>query len=279
LLPMVAETVYRGLTGERSVHLADWPDPLSLPDDLGLVVQMDTVREVCSAGHSVRKANDLRARLPVADVTVAGAGAPDLEPYRGLIEDELNVKHVRLVSEVDEVADLVLHVAPSVCGPRLGPATQQVIAAVRRGEWTRLADGGVEAAGHVLVEGEYFLSLVPKDAASARALPGHEMVVSLSLERTPELDREGLARDVVRQVQEARKRAGFDVTDRIRLVLYVSHFAELRRAVEEYTTMISGETLADEVVLAEEPTADAERATVADGRVFHLRVVRVAGGQ
>ena len=75
LLPMVTETVYRGLTGERSVHLADWPSPSTLPEDDELASHMDTVRAVCSAGHSVRKAGDLRARLPLGWALVA-APAP-----------------------------------------------------------------------------------------------------------------------------------------------------------------------------------------------------------
>ena len=278
LLPMVSEAVYRGLTGERSVHLADWPDAASLPRDVRLVSEMDTVREVCSAGHSVRKARDLRARLPLSSVTVAGAGAAELAPYRELIADELNVKEVLLVSDVREVADLVLQVNPSALGPRLGPATQQVIGAVRRGEWKRTDAGGVEAAGHPLAEGEYFLSLVPKDAASARPLPGNEAVVSLSVEVTPELGREGLARDVVRQIQEARKRAGFDVSDHIRLVLHLPN-AELRRAVEEHRAMIASETLAAELVLAEAPPEGGEEATVAEGHVLYLRVERRPGPQ
>jgi len=174
---------------------------------------------------------------------------------------------------VSEVADVVLQVVPAVCGPRLGPATQQVISAVRRGEWRRAPEGGVEVAGHVLLEGEYLLSLLPKDPATARALPDNDMVVSLALELTPELRREGLARDIVRQVQLARKRAGFDVSDHIRLYLDVAHIDELQRAVEEHKAMIMGEVLAEEMVLG--PVAGAERATVADGRVFHLRVERV----
>ncbi len=275
LLPMVSETVYRGLTGERSVHLADWPEPSSLPSDPELVAEMDLVREVCSAGHSVRKATDRRARLPLASVTVAGAGAPRLAPYSALVAEELNVKAVNLVPDTAEVADLVLVVNPAVLGPRLGPATQQVIGAVRRAEWARTADGRVEAAGHVLEEGEYRLSLVPRNAGSARALPGNDMVVSLDVALTPELEREGLARDLVRQVQEARKRAGFDVSDRIRLVLDLGHFAELRQAVDEHRAMVTSETLADQLVMAERPLVDPQRATVADGRAFHLHVSRL----
>ena len=276
LLPMLSETVYRGLTGERSVHLADWPDASSLPRDNELVAQMDIVREVCSAGHSVRKAKDLRARLPLASVTVAGPRALSLEPYGDLIADELNVKEVYLRSDVSEVADHVLQVNPSALGPRLGAATQQVIRAVREGSWTRTPEGDVEVAGHVLGHEEYLLSLVPKDPEASRALPANDGVVSLSLGVTPELAREGLARDMVRQVQVARKTAGLDVSDHIRLVLYFPpHEPELRHAAEAHRELIAGETLADEIVFTDGPIADSFRATVVDGRAFHIGIVKL----
>jgi isoleucyl-tRNA synthetase len=213
-------------------------------------------------------------------VTVAGPGALSLEPYGELIADELNVKEVQLVSEVGEVADHVLQVNPSTLGPRLGSATQQVIRAVREGAWTRTPEGDVEVAGHVLGKEDYFLSLVPKDPEASRALPGNDLVVSLSLEVTPELAREGLARDIVRQVQEARKTAGLDVSDHIRLVLYFPpHEPELRHAAERHRDLIAGETLSDEVVFADGPIVDSFRATVADGRAFHIGIVKLPKGR
>jgi isoleucyl-tRNA synthetase len=275
LLPMLSESVYRGLTGERSVHLADWPDVSCLPADAALVAHMDTVREVCSAGHSIRKARGLRARLPLASVTVAGPGASALAPYLDLIADELNVKEVRLVEEVDDVADLVLQVNPSALGPRLGAATQHVIGAVRRGQWMRLPGGEVEVAGHVLGEGEYFLSLVPRDKDSSRALPGNDLVVSLSLEISEELELEGLARDLVRQVQEARKKAGLDVSDHIKLSLDFTHAPELRQAVGAHQEMVAGETLAGEIHFVHQPPPGAEEVALADGSAYYIRVEKL----
>jgi isoleucyl-tRNA synthetase len=275
LLPMLSEHIYRGLTGLRSVHLADWPEVGPLPRDDELVAGMDTVREACSAGHSVRKRAGYRARLPLAVVTVAGEGAAALEPFTDLIADELNVKEVRLVREVAGVADFVLRVQPAVLGPRLGPATQDVIAAVRRGSWRRLPDGRVEVAGQVLGGDEFFLSLVPKDPTSARALPGNTMVVALSLEMTPALEAEGLARDVVRQVQELRKRLGFDVSDHIRLALGFPGDAALLAAVEANRELVARETLAGELSVAGAGVAGGERLPVADGRYFEARAERL----
>jgi len=254
LLPLVSEVVYRGLTGERSVHLADWPSAEALPADQELVATMDRVRDVCSAGHSVRKAEDLRARLPLASATVSGEGAERLAPYVELIKDELNVKHVQLSSRVDEVADLVLQVSPSVLGPRAGAATQEIIAAVRRGQWDRTAEGAIEVRGRVLSDDEYFLSLVPKDKDASRALPGRDLVVTLDLKVTPELESEGLARDMVRIVQEARRTAGLYVSDHIRLKIDFAGSPQLLAAAQEHVQMLSGETLADEVTFG--PVAD-----------------------
>ena len=81
----------------------------------------------------------------------------------------------------------------------------------------------------------------------------------------------------MRQVQKARKEAGLDVSDHIRLFLDLSHFDELRHAVDEHMGIIAGETLADDIVLVDRPLLDGVRATVADGRVFHLRVECLPG--
>jgi isoleucyl-tRNA synthetase len=175
---------------------------------------------------------------------------------------------------VSEVADLVLQVNPSVLGPRLGGATQQVIKAVREGAWTRTAGGDVEVAGHVLADDEYFLSLVPKGPEASRALPGNVGVVSLALEVTDELAEEGSARDMVRGIQEARKTSGFDVSDHIRLALHFPGEPGLRQAAEHHAGLIAGETLSDEVAFEDEPISDGLRATVADGREFYIWMVQ-----
>ncbi len=169
----------------------------------------------------------------------------------------------------------MLQVNPAVLGPRLGAATQHVIGAVRRGQWMRLPTGQVEVAGHVLAEDEYFLSLVPRDKDSCRALPGKDLVVCLSLEVSEELELEGLARDLVRQVQEARKKAGLDVSDHIRLSLDFSAVPELRRAVAAHREMVAGETLAREIDFVHQPPPGAEEVTLADGKSYYVGVEKL----
>ena len=218
LLPFLTESLYRGLTGERSVHLADWPAPGELGSDPELVASMDLVREVCSGAHAIRKANHLRSRLPLRELSVHTTAPGRLVPYEDLIKDELNVKAVTFTDDVDSVAVRVLSLVPAVLGPRLGPDTQKLIDAVKRGEW-RAVDEGVEVCGLTLraSEGGYELLLRPRDERRGRSLPGGMGVVMLDTELDPELESEGIARDVVRTVQAARRDAGLAVTDCIEL--------------------------------------------------------------
>ena len=209
LAPLTAEEVWRGLTGERSVHLTDWPQAAEFPADPELVAAMDNVRAVGSAALSLRKAKGLRVRLPLPKLTVASAVADQLRPFADLVADEVNVKEVVLTGEVSAYCQQVLTVVPRALGPRVGKAVQQVIKAVKAGEW-ELVDGAPVAAGVTLAEGEYELRLVAADAEHSAPLPGAGGVVVLDTEVTPELAAEGLARDVVRVVAAGppRRRPG-----------------------------------------------------------------------
>ena len=272
LLPLLTESVYRGLTGERSVHLTDFPEPRSLPGDTDLVAAMDAVREVCSAVLSVRRAANLRVRLPLPSVTVAVPNPQLLEPYRALIADEVNVKEIRITSDVDAIARRVLAVNASVVGPRLGPAAQAVFAAARRGEW-RLTEDGLEIAGQQLGADDFTLAIRPRDEASTRVLDSATGVVSVDLTVTAELEREGLARDVVRLVQSARRDAGLDLADRIRLAVDLP--AAYAAAVEAHQDYLRTETLAAELKIGTVPPGMSVHETALDGGIARVGVARV----
>jgi isoleucyl-tRNA synthetase len=246
LLPLLSEEIYRGLTGEESVHLSDWPDPV-VGADTELVAQMDRVREVCSATLALRAAENARVRQPLASLVVAGADNLAIRPYLDLIADEVNVKSVSLSDEIDAFATFGLKINARALGPRLGQATKDVIKAAKQGEWTTLEGGGVEVDGHTLGPDEYSLTLEPREGVACRGLPGNDAIVVLDLGLTPELLQEGMARDVVRVVQQARKEAGLHVADRIRLVLPLQ--GEWREAVESFRDYVSEHTLATDLVL------------------------------
>jgi isoleucyl-tRNA synthetase len=243
LLPMVSESVWRGLTDGSSVHLADWPDASSLPSDPELVETMDRVREVCSAAHSVRKAQGLRARLPLRSLTVAGPDAARLAPFVDLIRDEVNVKAVVLTDDVDTYASRSLTVAFKVAAPRLGPATQGAARAAKAGDWALLGEGRARVGSVELEAGEWEVRWVPVSAEVTRALPGRESLVVLDTDVDEELEAEGTARDMVRAVQQRRRQLDLDVADRISLTLRAP--APVAAAIEgRWLDWVAGQTLA-----------------------------------
>ena len=109
-LPLITEEIYRGLTGDQSVHLSDWPDVSAFPEEQELIADMDLTRSVCSAALALRKAHNLRTRLPLAGLTVAGEGADRLLPYFDLIRDEVNVKQVQVSDRVEDLGSFLLKV-------------------------------------------------------------------------------------------------------------------------------------------------------------------------
>ncbi|WP_431972187.1 isoleucine--tRNA ligase [Nocardia sp. bgisy134] len=242
LLPLIAEVIWRGLTGDRSVHLADWPKEGELPEDPELVAAMDEVRMVCSTVLSLRKAKNLRVRLPLAEVTIAAGDAERLRPYADIIADEVNVKKVDLTTDVAVHGRFELAVNARAAGPRLGKDVQTVIKAVKAGEWSEGADGVVSAAGIALLPEEYTQRLVAAEPESTAALPGNAGLVVLNSVVTEELEAEGWARDLIRDLQETRKSLGLDVSDRITVVLDVP--IERLAWAQTHRDLIAGEILA-----------------------------------
>ncbi len=251
LLPMITEEVHTGLTGDGSVHLADWPEAGSLPSDHELVASMDRVRDACSTALALREEHGLRTRLPLASVTLAGKAAPALAAFAPLVESEINVKAVQLSNDLESHGHFVLSPDRRALGPKLGKAMKDVLDAVRSGDWTLQEDGSVAVAGHVLAPEEFELNLKPKEGEASQALRTNDMVVVLDVNVTPELEAEGHARDLVRKIQQARKDADLNVTDRIEVYLTLNEVCDASiRAHEAY---IREQVLAEAFVYGEAP--------------------------
>ena len=270
LAPLLSEEVWRGLTGDRSVHLTDWPtlgdgsaDDLALAADDDLVAAVDGVREAVSAALALRKAHGLRVRQPLHELRVASATPGALAPFTDLLAAELNVKRVVLSTVEEAAAGGVavrsnLAVNARAAGPRLGRGVQAVIRAAKAGDWSTDADGTVVVRtgdGDVPMQpSEYELTTTidvttadgEAPTLAAGVLPSGGFVV-LDLALDDALRAEGYARDVVRAVQDARKAADLVVSDRIRLTLGVP--AEHRAAADAHREFIARETLATEVVV------------------------------
>jgi isoleucyl-tRNA synthetase len=242
LLPLVAEVIWRGVTGERSVHLTDWPEPGVVPADPELVAAMDQVRDVCSAGSSLRKAKKLRVRLPLPKLTVAVDDPERLCPFVDLIADELNVKTVELTDDVPAYGRFELTVNARAAGPRIGKDVQAAIKAVKSGQGVVNADGTLTAGPATLLPEEYSSRLVAADPDFTAALPDGAGLVVLDGEVTPELEAEGWAKDRIRELQDLRKSSGLDVSDRIRVVVAVP--GEREEWARTHADLIAKEILA-----------------------------------
>ncbi len=242
-LPMIMDEMYTGLTGDRSVHLSNWPDADDFPADPELVSAMDRVRDVVSTTLRLREDEGLRVRLPLPGLTVAGRDLEALSPFVDLVTDEVNVKAVTFTDDLEAHGTFVLRPDGKSLGPRLGGEVQTVFKAAKAGDWTTQADGRIEVAGHVLEPAEYELALQAPDGVTAAALPGNDAVVALDTEVTPELEREGVARDLVRQIQEARKTEDLQITDRIEVWVADASDA-VANAVADHRDYISSQVLA-----------------------------------
>ncbi len=246
LMPLIADEIYDGLTGADSVHMEAWPDAEDYPSDPALVSDMDRVRDACSTALSLREEHGLRTRLPLATLTIAGAASGRLEPLVHLVEEEVNVKRVELTEDLEAHGHFVLMPDGRVLGPKLGPAMREVSQAARSGEFTRNDDGTVTVGGQTLAPDEFSLRLKPKEGEVSAALRTNDMVVVLDVDVTPELEAEGLVRDLIRQIQKARKEADLEVSDRIRLCLELTDAA--REAVMAHEAYLKEQVLAVEVV-------------------------------
>ena len=272
LLPLTTEKIYKELTGERSVHLENWPDASIVPSDDELEKVMDQVRDVCSTTLSLRKVHSRRVRLPLGELTVASPLANALQSFVSIITDEVNVHKVTLTTELGQVAKHELQLIPAALGPRLGANTQKVIVAVKKGDWSINGDE-VIAGGVALEPHEFQVKLVAAsgdtETIASAALADGQGIVLLNIELTDALFAEGAARDIVRMVQQARREAGLAVSDRIILTLGLPEL--LQSQVSQFEAYIASETLAQSIKWVQnlDPTGDL------DGNPVHIGVDQV----
>ncbi|MCP2669616.1 isoleucine--tRNA ligase [Maricaulaceae bacterium EIL42A08] len=254
LLPIISEKLYKALTGERSVHLTTWPTADEFPADHDLVRSMDLVRDACSAALAVRERSRLRVRLPLKTLTIVHSESAGLAPFKSLIADEINVRGVELSTDLDAYGAVQLRPDPKI-GKRLGKAMKEVMGAAKRGEFELNADGTATVGGQTLSPNEFLLAMVTEEGSAAEPFAGTgAVVVDISVDEDQE--REGLARDLIRAVQTARKDAGLEVSDRI--ALGVEGGPLVAAAVDAHGDFIKSEVLALSLTTAAGPGARSE---------------------
>ena len=287
--PFLAETLWRNLAGvfeERateSVHLCDYPPGDEEVIDRQLSERMAQLREIASLGRSARMGNKMKVRQPLAKVEVILADKthqPWLEQHDALLRDELNVKEIEYTEHADKYISYQVQPNFKLLGPLVGKLMPHVKKALQEADGSELLSqmnkGGkvsLEVNGETveLTPEHIEVRLQAKDGWAAAQ--GAGCVVVLSTELTPELIREGYARDIVRLIQDRRKTLYFDFTYHIKLGI-PSESAEVRAAILENQEYIAGETLANGIDLVAVDGVEAVENTVA-GEAVVIYVVSV----
>lgn len=220
--PFISETIYRNITGNESIHLSKWPDIPERYKDDALIEKIKAVRIVSSLGLALRQAAGIKVRQPLASARVAlpPALSSTLDGEQlDVLSDELNVKKIELMSDPGLIAEMVVKPNPKILGPKLGKDMQKVIAAARAGN---IRDNGetiiiVGDREWELARSDVEILYQGKDGLNVMSEKG--IVVSLDTKITDELREEGVANELNRAIQELRKTAGYNVSDRIFLDL------------------------------------------------------------
>lgn len=244
-MPYIADEIYKNLTGKESVHLEDWPTVNKKFIDEDLNEEIRLLRTIVNLGHSVRAKAKIKVRQPLEGVKVAlpeGIDEELLHSQKDVILEELNVKNLELIKESSEIVDIFVQPNAKVLGPKYGAEVQNIIKKVKNGEF-ELVEGVVKVGDIELSGDEVSVGFKGKEGFDVASEEG--VVVAMDTFISDELKKEGYARDIVRYVQELRKKADYQVDDRI-LVL-VDSSGEVELAVTDFADYIKRETLSVEL--------------------------------
>jgi isoleucyl-tRNA synthetase len=247
-LPFLSEEIYQNLvrgaepSAPVSIHHCAYPQVDASLRDADLERVMDLTRLIASLGNAARKGASIRGQQPLPAVRISGGSTFSSLPEwaSALIRDELNVKRVEYARELSGAVRQRAEGNPKLLGPKYGKEYNHIRAALQAGRFMVMDDGRVQVEDFVLEPDEVTLSLEPAPGFAAAADRG--VLVVLDTELSPELVTEGRARAAVRLIQDARKQAGFDVSDRIS-VRYAATDG-IAEAFEQHAAYISRETLA-----------------------------------
>ncbi len=287
--PFLADEIHLNLAGGEteelgdqpdSVHLRDFPEPDPGLADPDLEAAMEAVRLTVELGRAARAQAKAKVRQPLrrAVIVANDAEREAISARAELVKAELNVKQLDFVTEEAELVSYAVKPNYRALGPRFGKRMPQVAAAVAALDAQHvaqvMADGGevgihIEGDEHTIGPDEVTLALQPLDGYEVEAEAGH--AVALQLELDDELRREGLAREIVHAVQNARKEAGLEITDRIELALDGDD--DLLAAARMHQDYVAGEVLATAVAYDAAEGGDAATAKI-DGRELRIGVSR-----
>ncbi|MBI4995215.1 class I tRNA ligase family protein [Candidatus Peregrinibacteria bacterium] len=274
-MPATADAIYKNLTGEKSVHLIDWPKIDQKSIKTGLNEEIHVVRTIVSLALKLRSKKNIKVRQPLAKLLLAlpkRINKKSVETYKDVILEELNVKEM-IFEEEGRIATHSVTVDSRKIGPRFGADTQKIIALAKENNYSIQPDGTVNfpAKGkpqYVLQRDEVNIGFRGREGFEVESCEG--ILVSLDTNITEELEKEGYARDIIRFLQELRKKAGYNISDRI--YIYINAPKKIQDAVTTFADIIKRETLATELQEGGDFEWDKEETVEIDGQKVKLGV-------
>jgi len=287
--PFIAEEIYGNLVGSidpeapESVHLCDYPEMNGANIDEKLLFEMAMVRRVINLGRAARNQAAIKTRQPLAEAVAVASPEEQqaIEALQHLVLEELNVKQLRFVREVGDLAGARLKPNLQKLGPRFGskrPLVDAAIAALDPSHTIEVLNTngqiGISINGReeILEKDEILIEEVALPGFSVEAQAGRAVGINTVI--SEELLREGLARELVHKVQSMRKEAGFEIEDTIAANL--SGDSMLIDIAREHTGFFQAETLCRELTFADEPPADGFTASfTVDDKPLAINIRRI----
>ncbi len=251
MTPFMTEEIYKKLTNEQSVHLADFPVENTDLIDETVEERMDLVRDVCSLGRFAREEANIKVRQPISSLILPKSDQLIIGDLLKVIEEELNVKEVKFMSDMTEYLEYIVKPNFKVLGKSLGSKIkelQETLQKLTSAEISKISESGLT----IKLSGEDFLLDNENTIISIKQKEGYastsnnRTIVVLETELTEELILEGLAREFVRKVQSLRKDADFVITDHIKI--YYNGTASVEKMLTLYKDYIMGEVLGEELI-------------------------------
>lgn len=240
-------------TSMLSVHLAKLPNINEIPLNESIISSMEFIRQICSAISSIRKKHNIKARLPLQKVEIIGKDLELSNYLLDIIKDEANLKEVNVLGTFEDLnVQTNINIDAKKVAKRIGKDFQKVLKQAKAGVFEKTKNG-ISIEGHEIFEGEYDIELkLNSDAENYISLDGKYLLI-LDTKITPDLEMEGIARDFIRAVQNARKEEGCDISDEITLkVHFKSDTFEVHNAINSNAQYIKTQVLAREITTVKE---------------------------
>jgi len=245
-----------------SIHLQDFPDVDFIDTEAQLINNMDLVRSICSTALAIRDNKNLRVRLPLRSLTIIGKNAQRILPFSEIIAEEVNVKEIKIIEEISQFAENKLQINFKKIGSKFGPKIKEITNAIKENDWQKINDRTIKIAGVELFDDDFELKLTTKNIDESKfaimPLPSNDYLVLLAIEITKDLEDEGIARDIVRAIQQNRKDANLEITDHISLEIFSSNprIIEVAIGFEDY---IKNQVLAKNIKISSQKISNSTK--------------------